>query len=640
VLAAVVIAYFGMASGERSGHYNLLADAFAHGQLHLTVPPRPELFELAEPYDPTKNDPYRLHDATLYRGKYYLYFGPAPAVVLFLPWRLLGLGELPEPVAAAIFSSGAFLFGVALLRHLARRQQPVAALVLGYANVAPFIVRGAAAYEVAIAAGACFLAGSAYFLVTALADTGHVRMPRLWLGSLFLGLAVGSRINHVLTVPLVLLLAWPALRATRALWHAAAATLVPVLACGALLGLYNFARFSSWTEFGTTYMLVGARVLWFDLPSLPPALYFHFVAPPAIRSQLPFVFTDAVYPGALPEGYYAEPITGVFLLLPFLLILLLAPLLLRKPETPALLRERLLNLGAIGLASPVLTSIVFPATAMRYQMDYATFLVIPALVLWSIAAQQSPRPRLVGAVGLVLMVVGGVMMAAFAVRGGEGALETRTPTVLQPIKKRTAPGHQVLRFRAAFPEKAAAEEEVLASSGTVQEHDLLIVRQVAASRWTFVVRPANGDDQVSPPVELEPNRFYACEVELDGAGKQVLVRVEGGEVARLPSTLVPLYSPRVWLGRGPRGRGAPELDAFSGTILPEAMLAAGEPGLDSLPPIAPGPAVHTAADAPPPSSPVLGQLWVKDGKRGAYLWTGDRWRWIPRPREKTSPVSD
>src|SRR5206468_7160345 len=76
----------GQSQGEES-FYNVLADALRHGQLHLRIEPRPEMFELMEPYEPARNDPFRLHDASLYKGKYYLYFGVVPAFLLFVPWR-------------------------------------------------------------------------------------------------------------------------------------------------------------------------------------------------------------------------------------------------------------------------------------------------------------------------------------------------------------------------------------------------------------------------------------------------------------------------------------------------------------------------------------------------------------------------
>src|SRR5713101_86638 len=72
-----------------SDYYNLLSDAFLAGRLSLVVEPSKELLNLPDPYDPSLNAKFRLHDASLYKGKYYLYFGPVPAVTFFIPFRFL-----------------------------------------------------------------------------------------------------------------------------------------------------------------------------------------------------------------------------------------------------------------------------------------------------------------------------------------------------------------------------------------------------------------------------------------------------------------------------------------------------------------------------------------------------------------------
>src|SRR5436305_2797670 len=62
-------------------YYNLLIDGFLSGQLALKVEVPPALLQLADPYDPRTRPPgLALHDASLYRGRYYLYFGAAPVV--------------------------------------------------------------------------------------------------------------------------------------------------------------------------------------------------------------------------------------------------------------------------------------------------------------------------------------------------------------------------------------------------------------------------------------------------------------------------------------------------------------------------------------------------------------------------------
>src|SRR5215510_8745379 len=159
----------------RDGYYNMLTRALAAGQLHLLEEPKPEMFELSLPYEPGKNAPARLHDASLYHGRYYLYFGVVPVVALFLPWRLAGLGDLPEAVAALAFAVGGLLLWLAVLRRLLREHLPGtspwmlagATAVLGVASVVPFLLRCPFVYEVAIAGGYFFLAAACFFFLAA-----------------------------------------------------------------------------------------------------------------------------------------------------------------------------------------------------------------------------------------------------------------------------------------------------------------------------------------------------------------------------------------------------------------------------------------------------------------------------------------
>jgi len=84
-------------------HYNKLVDGFLEGHLYLSVAPDPRLLQAADPYAPSLNAPYRLHDASLFRSRYYLYFGPAPAVSLLLPFRMVTNLRMPERLAVALF---------------------------------------------------------------------------------------------------------------------------------------------------------------------------------------------------------------------------------------------------------------------------------------------------------------------------------------------------------------------------------------------------------------------------------------------------------------------------------------------------------------------------------------------------------
>src|SRR5258708_8377921 len=116
--AAIIIAlYFWSASSmgyfyrlNYRGHdyYDRLVDGFLSGHLSMAVSPAPELLKLADPYDPEANQPFRLNDASYYQGKYYLYFGLTPAVVLLLPWKLITAHHLAQYWASAFFCSLAY----------------------------------------------------------------------------------------------------------------------------------------------------------------------------------------------------------------------------------------------------------------------------------------------------------------------------------------------------------------------------------------------------------------------------------------------------------------------------------------------------------------------------------------------------
>ncbi|MFI5006324.1 MAG: hypothetical protein ACHQKZ_02760 [Solirubrobacterales bacterium] len=638
------------------GHYNLLARALVQGQLYLTVEPRPELLEMSEPYEPGRNGPYRLHDASLYHGRYYLYFGVVPALLLFVPWKLAGLGDLPQNLAAALFAWGGFLFSALLLRRLQhvylgprpRWMEWLATLTLGLANVAPFILRAPFVYEVAIAGGYFFLSGSAWLFASAGAG-GRLRVARLSLGGLFLGLAIGCRPNLLVAVPLLPLLAWPALREHRDKWaRAALAVLGPLGLCLLLLGTYNALRFGSPLEFGARYQLAGMRpVAWLDPRAIPPTLFFDFLAPPAARLEFPFLFPDRDYPGTTPAGYFKDTsTTGAIAHSPFLLLLVAAPFLLRRATLAAQapLRDAIAVLTAVGLLIPLATSYAFASGAMRFQVDFVSFLAVPALLLWFLASglEDGRLRRAFRMGGLLAIVWSCVVNLCLSLTGASDGLRRDNPALFRSLEARFEPlrislgrvlvrdGRTVVRLRAAFPERLAAEAEPLLSSGTVTASDVLWVRQEGPGSFTFSLETAHGETHAAAPRSLEPGRFYGAEVDLDRVARQVVVTLDGGEVARFPARLGPVRADTVWLGRGPRGKGATDLGRFSGSLVSQAMIWAGPPGLTTLPPISSAPAIHTEPADDRPSSAVAGQLWVPAFRDGAFLFVGPGWRWIPR----------
>jgi hypothetical protein len=641
--------------------YNLLTQALLRGQLHIAVEPRPELFELTEPYRPGRNAPYRYHDASLYQGRYYLYFGVVPVVVAFAPWRLVGLGDLPEPAAAAAFALVGFVFSALLLGRLLRdhlggppRGVPLtlAFVVLGLSNVAPFILRSAHVYEVAIAAGYAFTAGAAWLFATA-GTGGSWSLRRLALGGLFLGLAVGCRPNLLFLVPFLPLLALASgrLPSLKAAMRPGLTVLAPLAVCGIALGLYNHARFGSWTEFGTRYQLVGVEpIAQLETRAMVPTLFYDFLAPPSLRIDFPFVLPDFDWPGTLPEGYFLDSsTTGALAHSPYLLVLLGLPWVLRGAPVRegGVLRRRLLALVAAGLSVPLATSFAFASTAMRFQADFLYLLVVPALVLWFVLARRVSGRRRWLFRTLTAIVYGWSAFAAVAISiTGVDPLRRSNPDLFASLERKAEPLRRLaglfargsrleVPLRVAFPERTVAEEEPFLSWGPLAGFDVLRVSTLSPGVFAFTLDTARARSRppATPPstpgLRFEPGRFYDVVVELDRVERRVHMTVDGVSRFELAGSLVPLASRHVWPGRGPRGHGARDLGRFSGTMIPEAMWLAGPPGLEALPPIAPSPVILTASKKAPPDAGTPGQLWAVAGQRGASIFTGEGWRWIP-----------
>ena len=106
VVVATYLFLGGMGVTDRgNGHprdapYNLLARGLLSGHLYADTEAPPILAQLSDPYDPATNrvarvDPrYRLHDFSYYRGRLYLYFGIAPALLVFK----IVLYEIPHQI--------------------------------------------------------------------------------------------------------------------------------------------------------------------------------------------------------------------------------------------------------------------------------------------------------------------------------------------------------------------------------------------------------------------------------------------------------------------------------------------------------------------------------------------------------------
>jgi hypothetical protein len=328
----------------QTAYYNRLVDGFRSGHLYLAGDPAPEMAQLKNPYDPVENAPYRLHDATYYKGKYYLYFGPVPALLLFWPYQAITGEYLWHRQGVAIFGSATFLVAVGLLCAIRRRYFPQAGAIamffavigLGMANTIPIVLRRPDVWEVPITCSAmCIM-----LALAALWQAIHQPARRwLWtaLASAAYGASIGARPAVLLGAAMLLVPAicsWRERAGFAAVRKVVAAAVLPIFCVGLALLVYNWLRFENPLEFGQKYQLAGVdntKAKFFNGAFFWYNLRLYLWEPAQWSQYFPFVTGIAVPPP--PEGQLGvESMFGVLTNTPFVWLALLAPWLVVTPS--------------------------------------------------------------------------------------------------------------------------------------------------------------------------------------------------------------------------------------------------------------------------------------------------------------------
>ncbi|MFA5265524.1 MAG: hypothetical protein WC378_17025 [Opitutaceae bacterium] len=374
---------------EQKDHYNLLVHGFMDGQLSLKVEVSQALLDCPDPYDPAKRPPGSgLHDASFYHGKYYIYYGVVPAVVLLLPFRLLSGTDLPLAVAVLAFLSGAYAIFLLIVADCRRRffnacgdwTSFAIALVAGILTWAPVLLRRHSMYELPISSAQFFAMLAIYALYRVLV-TGARPLPWTLLGSLCWGLAIGSRPTYLLAPACLGLIVWFVPRATpgesflKARLPLLLAALGPASLVGLGLAVYNQLRFGSPTEFGVSYILSGvyeSKIRHFSLGYFSWNLGAYLTAPGEWSRYFPF-YHDLAIAGPRPGQHYGMDISfGLLRHLPFLWLAGLVPLVFAFRSSHA--EERKLRLFIASIAwvgvSVACFLLCFYAAMLRYIGDF------------------------------------------------------------------------------------------------------------------------------------------------------------------------------------------------------------------------------------------------------------------------------
>lgn len=587
------------------GIYNELSAAFLAGQTYLKIVPDPRLVALPDPYDPIQNAPYRVNDLSLFGGRYYAYMGPAPALVLFMPVRLLTGQYLRQETAAPLLNLLGAGASVALVLRLRRCFLPDSpASILVFAILALVLAdgyyaanRGAIAQQVAVAGAYGFAMLALWACGNAAISTRHSGRWLALAGFAF-GLAIASRPNYVFASAALLPPLFYGRRSDggrRAVdtWKTAFSAAAPLGIVVALLLSYNRIRFGHIFDFGQRYVL-GA---WNQISMPNSGLGYgwenawHYLLAPALYSTC--------FPFVIAPSWIA---VSILRHVPWLWLAPIAAWALSRRTIPGPVRA--IGLSSLILAAANLISLIFlpsgnPSSILtsanaRYLLDFQPgFTLFVALGIVA-AFQPSIMVKSIGR--WIVLPLAGVLLAisiviAFSLDIGAFPSETYRPlaffldipTYLLGLARGVSYGP--IATDVSFPFGKTGSFEPILSTGSAESGDLLYVNYVSPTRIRFGLIGTGLKGPESGPIAVTYGPSHHLLVSLGSLfppdGHPLLSSLDGAQIAYLKRNLrveldgrivvdSPAYfhsaSPnQVLLGENPFFRGYCSA-AFSGVI--------------------------------------------------------------------------
>lgn len=306
--------------------YQELAESMAEGRLYLDVEPSQALLEVDNPYDTiylqANAIDYRA-DYSYYQGRYYVYFGVVPEVMLYLPCYLLTGHHMPNYMAVFLFYCGFILAVFALYYEVIKRWFPKTPfaiyLIVGTLTVLCgnylFVIARPDLYDVPIMAANMFTVAGLWLWIKG-KFTEKVRDKRICflLGSLSMALVAGCRPQMIVFSFLAIPLFWNEVIRERKLFGKKGvgetiSIFAPYVIVAGGIMLYNYLRFGSVVDFGATYSLTSNDMTKrsFNLHQALLGVWHYFLRPPVITSDFPFLqgiqVSSETYMGKLNAEY-------------------------------------------------------------------------------------------------------------------------------------------------------------------------------------------------------------------------------------------------------------------------------------------------------------------------------------------------
>lgn len=393
-------------SDEDTDMYNKgLVEAFLNKQLYLLEEPSVEFESLENPYDVSVRNNSTVErgrdyvwDSAYYDGKFYVYFGVLPVLVIFLPFYLLTGEYLHCSLACFIISAIIFVLLKEILCKFFKRffkelpfKLVAFSLIVLYSGSLILYINGCTRfYEVAILSGVCCVLTGILFAFKSMEEP-EKKYRYIFLSCLFMALSVACRPTNLFSSILIVPYLWKEFtkeikqfkEEKKSLIKCVLSIAVPYLMVAIPLMWYNYARFESIFEFGANYQLTinNIKELRSRIFAIPAGLLCNLFSIPKFMPVFPYIQNyneiSTFY------GYYfvEDMIGGLFILAPICFLCFFVYKIHKKTENTEL-KIWIYSLIIIGILIATI-SVAKGGSIERYLIDYAWMFVLAGILIFT-----------------------------------------------------------------------------------------------------------------------------------------------------------------------------------------------------------------------------------------------------------------
>jgi len=208
-------------------------------------------------------------DWVYYKGKYYCYFGAVPALMLYVPYKLITGNYLSNHGGIFIFAAISIILLARLWKFFVKKYMPdvrfafflLSFLTLFFASGWFCPLRFTRFYSIVSAAGFMFvIAGVLLLFESVEREQEKPNRLKLFFACLCLALAVGCRPNLIFVSLVVPVILWK-----HRLWKYLPLIAVPYVMTAIPLCVYNYVRFGSILDFGFNYNMTNLNAMTYNL---------------------------------------------------------------------------------------------------------------------------------------------------------------------------------------------------------------------------------------------------------------------------------------------------------------------------------------------------------------------------------------